>query len=208
MTTPASTPPRSFQRTIAAWTGPSAGRAAGAAPPSSHRVTFRARSVEFGAVVLEADFEDAWRGGVRELGAGALGALLDAAFEAAAQTVTHEPLHALSLDEVWRLTGCPLKALSADLDDRPGPARDLLKARLAEFRTAVAAEVRRLRDPPLTEDEARTAYFELRSYFLGYSDARRMMGDESAQQHLVASLEALLDRAAGAALAAPGRARI
>ena len=111
-------------------------------------------------------------------------------------------------DEVWRLTGCPLKALSTDLDDQPGPARDLLKARLAEFRTAVAAEIRRLRDPPLTEAEARTAYFELRSYFLGYSDARRMMGDEYAQKQLIASFEALLDRAAGAALAAPGRVRI
>jgi acyl-coenzyme A thioesterase PaaI-like protein len=90
------TTPRSFQRTIAAWTGPSRGQAAGA-PPSSHRVTFRALSVEFGAVALEADFEDAWRGGVRDLGAGPLSALLDAAFEAAAQTVTREPLHALSL---------------------------------------------------------------------------------------------------------------
>ena len=111
-------------------------------------------------------------------------------------------------DEVWRRTGCPLKALSADLDDQPGPARDLLKARLAEFRTAVASEIRRLRDPPLNENEVRTVYFELRSYFLGYSDARRMMGDESAQKYLLASLEALLDRAAGAALAAPGRVRI
>lgn len=98
MTAPASTPPRSFQRTIAAWRGPSAGRVAAAVPPGSHRVTFRARSVEFGAVVLEADFEDAWRAGVRELGAGPLGALLDAAFEAAAQTVTREPLHAQSLE--------------------------------------------------------------------------------------------------------------
>ena len=98
MTAPASTPPRSFQRTIAAWTGPSAGRVATGAPPSSHRVTFRARSADFGAVVLEADFENAWRAGVREVGAAPLGALLDAAFEAAAQTVTHEPLHILSLE--------------------------------------------------------------------------------------------------------------
>lgn len=114
MTKPASTPPQSFQRTIAAWTGPSAGRVAAGAPPSSHSVTFRVRSVEFGAVVLEADLEDAWRAGVRELGAGPLGALLDATFEAAAQTVTHEPLHALSLEvrapAPYRLRSGPVTA--------------------------------------------------------------------------------------------------
>lgn len=106
-------------------------------------------------------------------------------------------------DELWPLTGCPLKALSTELDDQPGPARDLLKARLAEFRTAVAAEIRLLREPALTEAEARTAYFELRSYFLGYSDARRMMGDVSAQKQLIDSLDGLLDRTASGGAAAP-----
>jgi hypothetical protein len=124
MTKPASTPPRSFQRTIAAWTGPSAGRVAAGAPPSSHRVTFRARSVEFGAVVLEADFEDAWRSGVRELGAGPLGALLDDAFEAAAQTMTHAPLHALSLEvrasAPYRLRSGPV-SLQARVVEAQGP---------------------------------------------------------------------------------------
>ena len=95
------------------------------------------------------------------------------------------------------MTGCPLTALSIDLDDRPGAARDLLQARLAAFRGAVVLEMRRLRDPPLSATEAHAAYFELRSFMLGYSDARRMMDDERAQTQFVDAFEALLDRTAG-----------
>ena len=100
-------------------------------------------------------------------------------------------------DEVCGMTGCPLTALSIELDDRPGAARDLLHARLAAFRAAVSVEMRRLRDPPLSSAEARAAYFELRSFMLGYSDARRMMDDERAQTQFVDAFEALLDRTAG-----------
>lgn len=98
MAQPVSTPPLSFQRTIAAWVGPSGGRVERRAPPSSHRIAFRVRSFAFGSVVLGVDLEEAWRHGVRELGAGPLSAMLDAAFEAAALTVSETPLHPLSLE--------------------------------------------------------------------------------------------------------------
>ena len=157
MTKPASTPPRSFQRTIAAWTGPSASRVAAGAPPSSHSVTFRARSVEFGAVVLEADFEDAWRAGVRELGAGPLGALLDAAFEAAAQTVTHEPLHALSLEvrapAPYRLRSGPV-TLQARVVEAQGP-NWLLEGQVSTGAGGILATGRATFGPPAFDGAAR-----------------------------------------------------
>ncbi len=94
----------------------------------------------------------------------------------------------------WAETGCPVMALSVELDDQPGPLKEVLKQRLQVFRRNVVGEFRLLRDPPLSEAEAQAAYFQMKSFILGMSDARRMMGDLDAERSAVAAFEALLDR--------------
>ncbi|MGA0603889.1 TetR/AcrR family transcriptional regulator [Caulobacter sp. KR2-114] len=99
--------------------------------------------------------------------------------------------------KTWAHCGCPLRALSAELDDRPGAAREHLRSALERFRRSARAALRTLRSPPLSEAVARDAYFELRSLFLGHAEARRMMGDVEAEQHMAAALRRLLDRLQG-----------
>jgi len=96
----------------------------------------------------------------------------------------------------WADTGCPVMALSVELDDQPGPLKEVLKQRLQLFRKSVVGEFRLLRDPPLSEAEAQAAYFQMKSFILGLSDARRMMGDQDAERSAIAAFEALLDRTA------------
>ena len=94
----------------------------------------------------------------------------------------------------WAETGCPIMALSVELDDQPGPLKDFLQARLQRFRRNVVGEFRLLRDPPLSEAEAQAAYFQMKSFILGHADSRRMMGDLDAELSAMAAFEALLDR--------------
>jgi AcrR family transcriptional regulator len=94
----------------------------------------------------------------------------------------------------WAESGCPVMALSFELDDQPGPVRDLLQTRLQRFRGAVLREFQLLREPPLSEAEAQAAYFQMKSFILGHADARRMMGDADAERSARAAFEALLDR--------------
>ena len=97
-------------------------------------------------------------------------------------------------EEEWAESGCPITALSVDLDDQPGPLRDLLHRRLQGWRKTVLREFKALRDPPLSDEEAQAAYFQMKSFILGHSDSRRMMGDADAQRSAMAAFEALLDR--------------
>lgn len=97
-------------------------------------------------------------------------------------------------EDEWAESGCPVMALSVELDDQPGPLRDLLHKRLQGWRKTMVREFRALRDPPLSEAEAQAAYFQMKSFILGHSDARRMMGDQDAQRSAMAAFEALLDR--------------
>ena len=94
----------------------------------------------------------------------------------------------------WAESGCPVMAISVELDDQPGALRDYLQTRLKRFRQNVVDEFRLLRDPPLSEAEAQAAYFQMKSFILGHSDSRRMMGDLDAERSAVEAFEALLDR--------------
>lgn len=94
----------------------------------------------------------------------------------------------------WPESGCPVTAFSVELDDQPGPLRDLLQKRLHGWRKTLVREFQALRDPPLSEGEAQAAYFQMKSFVLGHSDARRMMGDTDAQRSAQAAFQALLDR--------------
>jgi len=97
-------------------------------------------------------------------------------------------------DSEWVECGCPVNAFIAELDDQPGPLRDLLRQRLQVFREAMIEEMRQVRAPPLSTDEAQAAYFQMRSYLLGHGDARRMMGDRHARRSALAAFAALMDR--------------
>jgi AcrR family transcriptional regulator len=99
----------------------------------------------------------------------------------------------------WPESGCPLMQLSVELDDQPGPLQDTLRKRLQTFRKTCVREIQQLRDPPLTEAEAQAVYFQMKSFILGHSDARRMMGDADAQRSAKLAFEALLDRTSKAA---------
>lgn len=105
----------------------------------------------------------------------------------------------LAWEEEWPGTGCPLNAFIKELDDQPGPLRDYLRDRLQAFRARAIADMRLIRDPPLSEDAARAAYFQMRSFVLGHSDAGRMMGDADARAAARAAFQMLLERTAPAA---------
>jgi len=96
----------------------------------------------------------------------------------------------------WAESGCPIMALSVELDDQPGPLRDLLHKRLQGWRKTMVREFRALRDPALSEAEAQAAYFQMKSFVLGHLDSRRMMGDVDARRSAAMAFEALLDRTA------------
>ncbi len=102
-------------------------------------------------------------------------------------------------DLVWSDSGCPIIAFSVELDDQPGPVRDLLQRSLKRWRRTLVNQFVDLRDPPLTEAEAQAAYFQMKSFAMGYMDARRMMGDEDARSSATSAFVALLDRTSKAA---------
>lgn len=96
----------------------------------------------------------------------------------------------------WVEHGCPIVALSVELDDQPGPLRDYLQARLQQWRGTLIREFQALADPPLPESEAAAAYFQMKSFVLGHSEARRLMADPDARASAQAAFRALLDRTA------------
>lgn len=90
--------------------------------------------------------------------------------------------------------GCLIMAASVELDDQPGPLRDLLQRRVKQWRKTLAREMQALRDPPLPEAEAASAVFQMKSFILGHSDARRMLEDETARAAAKSAFADLLDR--------------
>lgn len=102
-------------------------------------------------------------------------------------------------EDEWADSGCPVTALSVELDDQPGPLRDLLHRGLQGWRKTMVREFRSLREPLLSEPEAQAAYFQMKSFILGHSDSRRMMGDDDARRSATEAFHALLDRTSRAA---------
>lgn len=97
-------------------------------------------------------------------------------------------------DEDWPESGCPIMAFTVELDDQPGPLRDLLQRGLKNWRKTLLREFRALREPPLSDAEAQGAYFQMKSYILGHAEARRMMDDADSRGAAKAAFEALLER--------------
>jgi len=94
----------------------------------------------------------------------------------------------------WPNSGCPLIALSIELDDQPGPLRDYFQGRLERWRSLLIRELQALHSPPMPLAAAQAAYFQMRSFVLGHSEARRMMGDTDARRSAFAAFNALIER--------------
>ena len=92
--------------------------------------------------------------------------------------------------------GCLIMAASAELDDQPGPLRDMLQANLRQWNRAMAREFSAMADPPLEAAESMLAAFQMKSYVLGHNEARRLLEDQDARLMARRSFEILLDRTA------------
>jgi AcrR family transcriptional regulator len=101
----------------------------------------------------------------------------------------------------WPDSGCPMVAFGLELDDQPGPLRDRLRQTMERWRRTLVREFKALRTPPLSDEAAQLGYFQMKSYLLGQTDARRLMLDASARTLGMAAFDAML-----ASLVAPARA--
>jgi AcrR family transcriptional regulator len=92
--------------------------------------------------------------------------------------------------------GCLINQAAVELDDQPGPLRDLLQGRIQTWRARLKAEFQRLREPPIPEGEANGAVFQMKSFILGHSEQLRLLDDRTARDSARTAFQALLDRTA------------
>lgn len=90
--------------------------------------------------------------------------------------------------------GCLIMAASTELDDQPGPMRDLLQARVRNWRLRLADEMKSLRTPPMSDAEAQSVVFQMKSFILGHSELRRLLDDTGARAAARAAFDSLMDR--------------
>ncbi len=107
----------------------------------------------------------------------------------------------LALVERWmgwgaRSGGCLFVSASAELDDRPGPARDALVQTQRDWLDTLAGAVRiAIAEGHLAADvDPVQAAFELHALTLGYHHARRFLRDPSAEARMRAAVAALFAR--------------
>jgi len=91
-------------------------------------------------------------------------------------------------------SGCPIHAFTVELDDQPGPLRELLHQSLQRWYRTLARDFAALRDPPLSDDEAKLAAFQLKSFIFGHGEESRLMGDDNARAMTRAAFRALVER--------------
>jgi AcrR family transcriptional regulator len=101
--------------------------------------------------------------------------------------------------------GCLLAAASVELDDQPGALRDLLQFRLQRWHRTLTREMQALRDPPIPEDEARAAAYQMKSYMLGQADMARFLDETDSRAVARAAFKGLLDRTAATLTPATSR---
>lgn len=90
--------------------------------------------------------------------------------------------------------GCFIMTAAAELDDQPGPLRDLLQTGLRRWSKTLTREFQAVRTPPLPEAEAALAAFQMNAFVLGHNEARRLMDDERARATAEAAFRSLLER--------------
>ena len=95
--------------------------------------------------------------------------------------------------EHWR-GGCPIMVAAIELDDQPGPLREYLKEKLTGWASLVRRELSFLAEPPLDQESAEQAYFELKSIFFGYHQSQRLLNDDRSRGQAQKAYEALVER--------------
>ena len=91
--------------------------------------------------------------------------------------------------------GCPIVAVSVELDDKPGPARDYLVNSQKDWLAALSQTVQIAIDEGQFRadiDTSQVAY-ELYSLILGYHHVARLLRSKNAERRLRTAFEALLD---------------
>ena len=93
--------------------------------------------------------------------------------------------------------GCVFHAVSAELDDQPGPARDFLVSILQEQQRML----RRAAEIAVEEGEFRKDLdldqfvFELSAILPAFHHSGRLLGDPNAKRHALSAFESLMERA-------------
>ena len=92
--------------------------------------------------------------------------------------------------------GCPLIAAASELDDRPGPARDLLVRQQRDWLDTIATVVRSgLSERQFHADvDPEQIAFELYGIEFAYHHAYRLLADPNAEKRARQAFEALLER--------------
>jgi AcrR family transcriptional regulator len=105
--------------------------------------------------------------------------------------------------------GCFLTAAACEFDDRPGPVRDALVVIQGRWIALLENEVRTARRagdlPPGTDPEA--VAFTLNALAMGLNQARRLLHDDRASEHVWRTIRALLCAPHARRKARPPRAR-
>lgn len=76
--------------------------------------------------------------------------------------------------------GCPLKSAAMELDDQPGPLRDMLKASQIRWQKTLKREFAAAR-PEADEADLDTLVFQFKGVVLAYGHSRRLLDDEAAR---------------------------
>ena len=100
--------------------------------------------------------------------------------------------------------GCLIMQASVEFDDQPGPLRDYLRTCHLRWQKTIVGEIRALRDPPISEDEAQQGAFDLKSYVLGFAEQRRLLDDAAARSRARAAFDRWLHRTLSEPGAPPG----
>jgi AcrR family transcriptional regulator len=90
--------------------------------------------------------------------------------------------------------GCLLMSAGAELDDQPGPLRDLLQAQQLRWSRTLQREFQALFEPDLPDRRAKLAAFQMKSFVLGHNENRRLLEDADARSLAMAAFKDLLDR--------------
>lgn len=92
-------------------------------------------------------------------------------------------------------SGCPIAVMSIELDDQPGPLRDHLQASQARWYRTLARDFKAMRDPPLSNEEAELAVFQLKSFIFGHREHSRLLENgRDARTMTRAAFKALMER--------------
>lgn len=108
-----------------------------------------------------------------------------------------EALFERQLDWIERESGpggCLIQQASVELDDQPGPLREFLRQGQLRWQKTLRRELAALRDPPLSEEEAEQAHFEMNGIAMSFGEALRLFGDDNARRRANTAFQRLLER--------------